>query len=90
MFHKFTSKDILKCMIMKVEKITNVTVEKNTLKREASELISNGIMKMLEKNNFPHCVHCSSNVGFKLTLNAPFHFKDLTLNLPRDLPDTSS
>ena len=30
------------------------------------------------------------NVGFKLTLNAPFHFKDLTLNLPRDLPDTSS
>ena len=61
MFHKFTSKDILKCMIMKVEKITNVTVEKNTLKREASELISNGIMKMLEKNNAHSVENCSSH-----------------------------
>ena len=48
-------------MIMKVEKITNVTVEKNTLKREASELISNGIMKMLEKNNAHSVENCSSH-----------------------------
>lgn len=46
---------------MKVEKITNVTVEKNTLKREASELISNGIMKMLEKNNAHSVENCSSH-----------------------------
>ena len=61
-----------------------VQISKHSILKQTEILqTQNGHWVTLQKGSTPI-------VGFRLTLNAPFHFKDLTFNLPRDLPDTSS